>query len=72
MTPDRDGVARSRDFDQLVLNARGVAFAAYGSVDQIAAALGVSVEEAARFQIRAQDDLFFMLAEARARVRGAR
>lgn len=64
MTPDREDTLRVRDIEALTLNARGVALAAFGSIGQIAALLGVDTRTAQVFQFRARDDFELMQIEA--------
>lgn len=69
MTPDREeGIRQLREQggrDFLVKNCRGLAFAAFGSKSQIAAALGVDEHEAGLFQSTARDTLYMLLIEIR-------
>lgn len=69
-TPDAEDWRRNNDLDTLIANYRGVCFAAFGSTPQIAAALGLSLDQAENFQISAQDDLAIMKIEARNRAKG--
>lgn len=54
----------------LLANPRGVAFAAKGSVNQIAQLLGVDIQEAARFQAIAKQHFDGMMAHVRQGTRG--
>jgi hypothetical protein len=71
VTPDAEDWRARHDLDELIANYRGVAFAAFASTTQIAAALGCSIDEAQAFQFSAQDDLAIMKIEARNRRRAA-